>query len=162
VLGTLFIFSSFTQYCTCLCYTLNVFSKVLCKKISDDNLWSMVKHLLEGLADYQSHSSSGSCVVLNGIVKARVSTLTEQVTHHPGDKKHCIAYFIVLFLPLVRANTLLICFCVDLGCLLGKEIPNYTAIVKSASLVLKLYSYKVGCLNDFFLVSTNSHNAGRF
>ena len=58
---------------------LNLFSKVLCKKISDDNLWSMVSHLLEGLADYQSHSSSGSCVVLNGIVKTRVSTLTEQV-----------------------------------------------------------------------------------
>ncbi|XP_065915103.1 maestro heat-like repeat-containing protein family member 1 [Dysidea avara] len=58
---------------------VNDLSKVLCKKISDDNLWSMVSHLLEGLADYQSHSSSGSCVVLNGIVKTRVSTLTEQL-----------------------------------------------------------------------------------
>ena len=66
---------------------------MLCKKISDDNLWSMVSHLLEGLADYQSHSSSGSCVVLNGIVKTRVSTLIEQVIPILvyGKKQQCFA-----------------------------------------------------------------------
>ena len=53
--------------------------QVLCKKVSDDNLWPMVSHLLEGLADYQAQSSSGACVVLNGIVKARISALLSKV-----------------------------------------------------------------------------------
>ena len=35
--------------------------------------------LLEGLIDYQGHSSSGACVVLNNFVKQRGSSLSEQV-----------------------------------------------------------------------------------
>lgn len=58
---------------------INDLSKVLCKKISGDNLWSLVQFLLEGLVDYQGHSSSGACVVLNQIVKLRGKSLEEQV-----------------------------------------------------------------------------------
>ena len=53
--------------------------QVLCKKVSSIHLWSMVTYLLDGLIDYQGHSSSGACVVLNQIVKQRGSTLSEQV-----------------------------------------------------------------------------------
>jgi len=53
--------------------------QVLCKKVSDDNLWSMVTYLLEGLADYQSQSSSGACVVLNGVVKTRMTAILPKV-----------------------------------------------------------------------------------
>ena len=35
--------------------------------------------LLEGLVDYQGHSSSGACVVLNNFVKQRGSSLADQV-----------------------------------------------------------------------------------
>lgn len=58
---------------------VNDLSKVLCKKISGDNLWSLVLYLLEGLVDHQAHSSSGACVVLNQIVKLRGKSLEEQV-----------------------------------------------------------------------------------
>lgn len=58
---------------------INDLSKVLCKKISGDNLWSLVVYLLEGLVDHQGHSSSGACVVLNQIVKLRGKSLEEQV-----------------------------------------------------------------------------------
>lgn len=53
--------------------------QVLCKKVSDSYLWSLVTFLLEGLVDYQAHSSSGACVVLNNMVKLRGSVLSEQV-----------------------------------------------------------------------------------
>ena len=43
----------------------------------------MVSHLLEGLADYQSQSSSGACVVLNGIVKTRMTALLPKVYNYP-------------------------------------------------------------------------------
>lgn len=58
---------------------INDLSKVLCKKVSGDNLWSLVVYLLEGLVDYQAHSSSGACVVLNQIVKLRGKSLEERV-----------------------------------------------------------------------------------
>ena len=54
---------------------------MFCKKIADRHLWSLVTFLLEGLVDYQAHSSSGACVVLNNIVKLRGGTLSEQVTN---------------------------------------------------------------------------------
>ena len=54
-------------------------AQVLCKKVSDSYLWSLVTFLLEGLVDYQAHSSSGACVVLNNVVKLRGSVLSEQV-----------------------------------------------------------------------------------
>ena len=56
------------------------FIQVFCKKVSDSHLWFLVTFLLEGLVDYQAHSSSGACVVLNNIVKLRGATLGEQVT----------------------------------------------------------------------------------
>ena len=59
---------------------VNDLSKVLCKKISADNLWLLVVHLLEGLLDFQGHSSSGACVVLNQIVKLRGSALSDHVS----------------------------------------------------------------------------------
>ncbi len=59
---------------------VNDLSKVLCKKISADNLWQLVVHLLEGLLDFQGHSSSGACVVLNQIVKLRGSALSDHVS----------------------------------------------------------------------------------
>ena len=52
---------------------------MLCKKVSSDYLWLLVLHLLEGLVDFQGHSSSGACVVLNNIIKLRGSALSEQV-----------------------------------------------------------------------------------
>lgn len=54
--------------------------QVLCKKVAGEYLWSVVEVLLEGLVDYQGHSSSGACVVLNQIVRLRGSALAEQVT----------------------------------------------------------------------------------
>jgi len=61
---------------------VNDLSKVLCKKISSENLWSLVLYLQEGLVDYQGHSSNGACVVLNNIVKLRGSALSDQVCVH--------------------------------------------------------------------------------
>ena len=57
----------------------NDLSKVLCKKMASDNLWTLVRFLLDGLVDHQGHSSSGSCVVLNQIIKLRGKSLEEQV-----------------------------------------------------------------------------------
>ena len=54
--------------------------QVLCKKVAGEFLWSVVEVLLEGLVDYQGHSSSGACVVLNQIVRLRGSALAEQVS----------------------------------------------------------------------------------
>lgn len=58
---------------------VNDLSKVLCKKISADNLWTLVVYLLEGLVDFQGHSSSGACVVLNQLVKLRGSAFSDRV-----------------------------------------------------------------------------------
>lgn len=54
-------------------------AKVIAKKLQSDFLSSFVKTLLEGLADCQSHSSSGSCVVLNSIVRIRGQELRQDV-----------------------------------------------------------------------------------
>ena len=59
---------------------VNDLSKVLCKKISAENLWQLAVYLLEGLLDFQGHSSSGACVVLNQIVKLRGSALSDHVS----------------------------------------------------------------------------------
>ena len=52
---------------------------MLCKKIASEYLWLVVQVLLEGLVDYQGHSSSGACVVLNNILKSRGTALKDQV-----------------------------------------------------------------------------------
>ena len=54
--------------------------QVIAKKLQNDFLSSFVKTLLEGLADCQSHSSSGSCVVLNSIVRIRGQELKQDVS----------------------------------------------------------------------------------
>ena len=59
---------------------VNDLSKVLCKKVSAEHLWQLVLYLLEGPLDYQGHSSSGACVVLNQIVKLRGSVLSDHVS----------------------------------------------------------------------------------
>lgn len=47
--------------------------------MANEFLWSTVEVLLEGLIDFQPHSSSGACVVLNNIVKLRGTALKDQV-----------------------------------------------------------------------------------
>ncbi|XP_077869460.1 maestro heat-like repeat-containing protein family member 1 [Saccoglossus kowalevskii] len=46
-------------------------SKVLSKKIPSDQLRNFLFLLFDGLLDFQSHSSSGACVVLNSVFKSR-------------------------------------------------------------------------------------------
>ncbi|KAL5467301.1 hypothetical protein EMCRGX_G031509 [Ephydatia muelleri] len=58
---------------------VNDLSKVLCKKLPNDNLWPLVTVLLEGLLDKQPHSSSGACVVLNNIIKLRGPALSDKI-----------------------------------------------------------------------------------
>ena len=59
---------------------INDMSKVLCKKMAGNDLWTLVLYLLDGLVDYQDHSSSGSCVVLNQIIKLRGKSLDQHVS----------------------------------------------------------------------------------
>ncbi|KAJ7383167.1 Mroh1p [Desmophyllum pertusum] len=54
-------------------------SKVVAKKLQSDLLSPFVLTLLEGLTDFQSHSASGSCVVLNSIVRIRGQELRNDV-----------------------------------------------------------------------------------
>ena len=63
-------------------YYLVFLSQVIAKKLQSDFLSSFVKTLLEGLADCQSHSSSGSCVVLNSIVRIRGQELRQDVSFY--------------------------------------------------------------------------------
>lgn len=58
---------------------VNDLSKVLCKKVISEQLWPLVSYLMEGLVDWQGHSSSGACVVLNQITKLRGSALSEKI-----------------------------------------------------------------------------------
>lgn len=57
----------------------NDLSKVVAKKLQNDLLPSFVETLLEGLSDSQSHCASGSCVVLNSIVRIRGQELRKDV-----------------------------------------------------------------------------------
>ncbi|PIK38286.1 putative maestro heat-like repeat-containing protein family member 1 [Apostichopus japonicus] len=50
-------------------------SKVLAKKIPQDQLQAFVFLLIEGLLDAQSHCSSGTCVVMNTMFKTRGSEM---------------------------------------------------------------------------------------
>ncbi|XP_012944683.1 maestro heat-like repeat-containing protein family member 1 isoform X2 [Aplysia californica] len=50
---------------------INDVSKVISKKLPADHLVPFIETLQQGLLDNQSHSSSGACVVLNGIMKNR-------------------------------------------------------------------------------------------
>ena len=66
-----------------ICHIILSFCRqVIAKKLQSDFLSSFVKTLLEGLADCQSHSSSGSCVVLNSIVRIRGQELKQDVSFY--------------------------------------------------------------------------------
>lgn len=55
------------------------YPRSLPKKLQNDLLPSFVETLLEGLSDSQSHCASGSCVVLNSIVRIRGQELRKDV-----------------------------------------------------------------------------------
>ncbi|XP_052059790.1 maestro heat-like repeat-containing protein family member 1 isoform X2 [Mytilus californianus] len=59
---------------------INDLAKVIAKKLPSGQLIEFLDVLQEGLLDPQSHSSSGACVVLNGILKARGSEVSKQVS----------------------------------------------------------------------------------
>lgn len=56
---------------------------MFCKKIPSDQLLGFIELLYDGLLDAQSHGSSGACVVLNSILKARGSELHAEVRAVP-------------------------------------------------------------------------------
>ncbi|XP_071092263.1 maestro heat-like repeat-containing protein family member 1 [Haliotis cracherodii] len=58
---------------------INDLSKVVSKKLHADHLQPFMEVLQEGLLDPQSHSSSGACVVLNGLMKTRGGELHKEV-----------------------------------------------------------------------------------
>ena len=53
--------------------------KVLCKKAADGDLWDLSCALMDGLLDYQAHSSNGACVVLNSLLKQRGPVMQNRV-----------------------------------------------------------------------------------
>lgn len=53
--------------------------QVIAKKTTKEQLYPLVECLLAGLTDAQSHSSSGACVVLNGLIKLRGSEVYVKV-----------------------------------------------------------------------------------
>lgn len=53
--------------------------QVLCKKVPDRDLWDLACALMDGLLDYQAHSSNGACVVLNSVLKHRGTALQNRV-----------------------------------------------------------------------------------
>ncbi|CAG2193325.1 unnamed protein product [Mytilus edulis] len=59
---------------------INDLAKVIAKKLPSGQLIEFLDVLQEGLLDPQSHSSSGACVVLNGILKARGNEVSKQVS----------------------------------------------------------------------------------
>ena len=55
-------------------------SQVVAKKLQSDLMSSFVLTLLAGLTDCQSHSASGSCVVLNSIIRIRGQEIRKDVS----------------------------------------------------------------------------------
>ncbi|XP_069113199.1 maestro heat-like repeat-containing protein family member 1 isoform X7 [Argopecten irradians] len=64
---------------TVLFSVINDLAKVIAKKLPADQLQTFLEVLQDGLLDPQSHSSSGACVVLNGMMKARGGEVLKQV-----------------------------------------------------------------------------------
>ncbi|KAK7500196.1 hypothetical protein BaRGS_00008419, partial [Batillaria attramentaria] len=58
---------------------INDLSKVVAKKTTRDQLYPLIESLQDGLMDSQSHSSSGACVVLNGLMRLRGTEVREKV-----------------------------------------------------------------------------------
>jgi len=63
---------------------INDLAKVFNKKIPPDQLSSFLEGLMDGLLDTQAFSSSGACVVINSLLKARGSELHSQVDKFYG------------------------------------------------------------------------------
>lgn len=59
---------------------VNDLSKVLSKKIGADDLLGLMYPLFDGLLDNEASSSSGACVVINGIFRLRGEELGSEVT----------------------------------------------------------------------------------
>ena len=57
-----------------------IYAQVLSKKTPSDQLFALVCSLTDALSDPHPQSSSGVCVVLNGILKPRGGELASQVT----------------------------------------------------------------------------------
>ncbi|KAL3859489.1 hypothetical protein ACJMK2_009708 [Sinanodonta woodiana] len=64
---------------------VNDLSKVIAKKLPQGQVLSFIELLQEGLVDPQSHSSSGACVVLNGVMKNRGGEVIKQVDYILGS-----------------------------------------------------------------------------
>ncbi|RUS75918.1 hypothetical protein EGW08_016306 [Elysia chlorotica] len=64
---------------TVLFSVVNDLSKVVSKKLPAADLVPLLETLQQGLLDSQTHSSSGACVVLNGIMKLRGAEVRPQV-----------------------------------------------------------------------------------
>lgn len=54
--------------------------QVFCKKVPDRDLWDLACSLMDGLLDYQAHSSNGACVVLNSLLKHRGPAMQNRVS----------------------------------------------------------------------------------
>ncbi len=63
----------------CMLHVDNIF-QVLSKSLPSDQIQPFLEQLYEGLQDPQDNSSSGACVVLNSVVKARGGELTPEVS----------------------------------------------------------------------------------
>ena len=61
--------------------------QVIAKKTTTEQLYPLIESLQDGLMDCQSHSSSGACVVLNGLMKQRGNELYEKVSQAVANCK---------------------------------------------------------------------------
>ena len=57
-----------------------MFLQVLIKKVPSSELMSFLSCLMEALLDPQAHSSSGACVCLNSVLRARGGEVHSQVS----------------------------------------------------------------------------------
>jgi len=74
---------------------VNDLAKVLSKKIKEEELLSFLYPLFEGLLDKQADSSSGACVVVNGLFRLRGATLEPEVDAIIGElhnKMACVEH----------------------------------------------------------------------
>ena len=62
-------------------FFLNAY-QVVSKKLPAADLVPLLETLQQGLLDSQTHSSSGACVVLNGIMKLRGGDIRPQVNKY--------------------------------------------------------------------------------
>ncbi len=58
----------------------NEMASVVCDSLAEDELCHLLMHLLSGLTDADSSASSGTCIVLNSIIKIRGDQFLSQVS----------------------------------------------------------------------------------